>query len=184
MTLTHRQLAENGTVAAVTWLECAFCGFLSRDLELVKPAVPCPQCEDVGRSRRIFPDMSSDRLLEMISHFYARAWERVDDTKAALADTLRLKLRREYPQAKVVEAALRVRECLCHSDGSQEGFERLLDEIHVCLPREVYGFSQSGQLEQARLKHAADCPWCATMLNAAPAVKSTFQQLLPGAINR
>ncbi len=134
MMLTNRQFAENGTwIAAITWLECAFCGFLSQDLELVKPAVPCPHCEDVGRARRTFPDMSSDRLLEMISHFYAKAWERVDDTKAALADTLRLKLSREYPQAKVVEAALRVRECLRHSDGSQEGFERLLDEISVCL---------------------------------------------------
>jgi len=132
--LTNRELAENGTwIAAVTWLECAFCAYLSQDSELIKPVEPCPHCAKGGRPRRIFPDMSSDRLLEMISHFYAKAWERVDDTQEALVECLRKTYGRAYGVEMAVSAALEAQRLMRASDGSGAAYEKILDAIRVGL---------------------------------------------------
>lgn len=134
MPLTNRELAGNATwVGAVTWLECPFCAYLSQDLELDKPAVPCPHCKKSGRPRIIFPDMSSDRLLEMISHFYAKAWERVDGTQSTLAQELSKTYGREYGIETAVSTALEAQRLMRASDGSGAAYEKILEAIRVGL---------------------------------------------------
>ncbi len=138
--LTNRELAGNETwITAILWDECAFCGFLSMELELVKPAVPCPNCEKSGRPRIIFPDIASVRLLEMINHFYAQAWDRREDHAARLARELSERLGRKYEPAVAVEAALETQRVRSISDGSQAAFDGLLDAIQEKLHLESAG---------------------------------------------
>jgi hypothetical protein len=134
VTLTNRELAENATwIAAVTWLECTFCWYLSQDLELVRPAMPCPHCTKSGRARMVFPDMSSDRLLEMISYFYARALERNDDTQAGLVEDLRKAYGREYGIDTAVSTALEAQRLMRASDGSGAAYEKVLEAVGLGL---------------------------------------------------
>lgn len=87
---TNRELAENRTwLSAVTYLECPFCHFLSHDVGLDHITVPCPHCAASGNPRTMFPDLSSQRLLQMVAYFYARACERLDDIQNELLRTLR-----------------------------------------------------------------------------------------------
>ena len=52
--IENRELAGNATfVAAVTWLECAFCAYLSNDAGLTRVDAPCPHCGESGRPRRL-----------------------------------------------------------------------------------------------------------------------------------
>jgi hypothetical protein len=73
----------------------------------------------------MFPDMSSIRIHEMISHFYARACERVDDTQAELVETLRKEYGREFGTGLTVSVAHEVQR-LMPSDGSQAAFDAIL----------------------------------------------------------
>ncbi len=176
--LGNRELAENGTwIAAVTWLECAFCGFLSQDLELVKPAVPCPHCEEGGRPRRIFPDMSSDRLLEMISHFYAKAWERVDDTQEALAAGLRRTYGHEYGVELAVNTAHEVQRLLRASDGSGSAFDKILEAIRAGLGLETHEEARKAYVPLAQYSDTHEEHQVVVLLTAAM-LERLFGELL------
>lgn len=83
--LTHLELAENPTwVIASTFMECSFCGFLSREPGLDCPSVPCPKCSRSGSSRVPFPGLSCIRWLEMIGDAYVRANTRTAERQAEL----------------------------------------------------------------------------------------------------
>lgn len=138
--LANREVVGNGTwVTAMLWHTCAFCGFLSMASELIRPAVPCQNCGKSGRARLIFPDIASVRLLEMISHFYAQAWDRQEDHAARLARELSVRLGREYEPAFAVAAALEVQRVRAGSDGSQAAFDGLLEAIRGKLELESSG---------------------------------------------
>lgn len=134
MNLDNRTLAESPTwAAAVSFCECPDCGFLSRDLDLVKVAVPCPNCATSGRPRRIYPDLSSCRLLEMICHFYARAHERQDNTQEQVARGLEEHVGRRFDCNAAVCAAREVQELYRSLGGSQEQFAKILAAIRKRL---------------------------------------------------
>ena len=134
MNLSNRELAENPTwPESESFLECPECGFLSEDLELIRPAVPCPNCGVGGRPRRHYPDLSSCQLLRMIAHFYARAQERQDDTQEALTKSLAECIGRTFDRVTAVEAARKTQELRVSSSGSQEDFEALLAAISDLL---------------------------------------------------
>ena len=134
MNLDNRTLAESPTwAAAVSFCECPDCGFLSRDLDLVRVAVPCPNCATSGRPRRIYPDLSSCRLLEMVCHFYARAHERQDNTQEQLARALEEHVGRRFDCNAAVCAAREVQELYRSLGGSQEQFAKILAAIRKRL---------------------------------------------------
>ena len=130
----NRALAENPTwVAAASFSECPDCGFLSRDFDLIKVAVPCPNCATSGRPRRLYPDFSSCRLLEMIAHFHARAHERQDNAHEQLVRALEEHIRRRFDCNGAVCAAREVQELYRSLGGSQEQFAKILAAIRKRL---------------------------------------------------
>ncbi|MCI0628918.1 MAG: hypothetical protein L0387_45945 [Acidobacteria bacterium] len=81
----------------------------------------------------VFPDMSSDRLLEMVSYFYSKACERIDDTQMALAEGLKKTYRREYGVETAVSTALEAQRLMKASDGSGAAYHKILDTIRAGL---------------------------------------------------
>ncbi len=134
MSISNRELAENPTwIAAVSFCECPDCGFLSYDLKLDRVAEPCPNCATSGRPRRVYPDFASVRLLEMIAHFYARAYEHQNDADEQLARALEEDAGRRFDCNTAVDAAHEVQELYRSLGGSQEAFEKILAAIQKRL---------------------------------------------------
>ena len=134
MNLDNHTLAESPTwAAAVSFCGCPDCGFLSRDLKLIGLAEPCPNCATSGRPRRIYPDLSSCRLLEMICHFYARAHERQDKAHEQLTRALEEHIGRRFDCDAAVCAAREVQELYRSLGGSQEQFAKILAAIRKRL---------------------------------------------------
>lgn len=73
--------------------------------------------------------MSSVRLLEMIAHFYARACERVDDSRTGLVEALRKEYRREFSPEAAAVAAHEVQRVHRDSDGSQAALDSIRETI-------------------------------------------------------
>lgn len=128
--LTNLELAANPTwVIASTFAECPFCGFLCRDLGLVRVSVPCPNCNRSGSARLLFPGIACIKWLEMIADSYVRAYARAGEKQAALAEQIRSDLRRRAEPSWVVAAARNVRKLLRKSRGSQAEYKRVLDAL-------------------------------------------------------
>lgn len=156
MPLTNKELASNATwVAAVTFCECPFCGFLSRELDLDMPRVPCPKCRKSGEPRSLFPDMSSVRLLRMVSYFYARSCEREEERRDELVHDLQRSVGRAFDCATAVRAADEVHRLYA---ASRDDYDRLLGVIRKQLdlqPAENAGrvFALLAQFSETNEEH-------------------------------
>jgi hypothetical protein len=128
--LSNLELAANPTwVIASTFEECSFCGFLSRDPELGRPSVPCPNCKRSGSPRLIFPGLACITWLEMVGDAYLRATAGADEKKGALVDIIRSDFRPDIDPSWVRIAARKVRRLLRKSPRTETDYHRVLDEI-------------------------------------------------------
>jgi hypothetical protein len=128
-----RSSSQINWVAAASFSECPDCRFLSRDLKLIRLAEPCPNCGTSGRPRRLYPDFSSIRFLEMITHFYARAHDCRDSTQEQLARAVQERVGRRFDRNAAVCAAWEVQELYRTLGGSQEQFAKILAAIRQRL---------------------------------------------------
>ena len=127
MSLTNLELAANPTwISAEVFSECRFCGFLSQDLELDRPSVPCPRCKLSGLPRFLYPDIASIRRLEMIADAFVQAYARTGERQAALAEQIRSDLRRSCDPSWVATAIRKVRKLRCKHPASAQDYAKLL----------------------------------------------------------
>lgn len=132
--IPNRELARNQTwTAAMTWLECHFCNYLSQDLNLANVDEPCPRCGNGGHPRLIFPGIMCNRLVELILHYYANSHERYDERVAALERAISHQLGREFNPQILVEAAFAVRSIRNKSDNKDDVLVTLLGTIQERL---------------------------------------------------
>jgi len=134
MTLTNRELAKNlsFTVAAV-FLACPQCNYVAKSNELTNPQVPCPKCGTMGVTRRIFPDLSSLKLLEMVGYFYVKACDRIGDLQAELVDVLREKIGQTYDPQFAIETAREIQNFYQKHGEKQSEYDKMLEIIQECL---------------------------------------------------
>lgn len=135
--LSNLELAGNPTwVIASTFCECPFCGFLSRDLGLVRVSTPCPKCSRSGSPRYVFPSVACIQWLELIADSYVRAYARTGEKQAELAEQIRSDLKKSFEPSWVAAAARSVRKLLRKSRGSQQEYRKVLDALQRRLSLE------------------------------------------------
>jgi len=132
--MTNLELAENRTwVIASTFMECPFCGFLSREPGLDSLSAPCPKCNRSGSSREEFPDIDCIRWLEMIGDAYVRANTRTGEKQAELVEIIRSDFKRDIEPSWVAAAAGDLRRFFRKSRRCEADYGRMLSTLQTRL---------------------------------------------------
>lgn len=132
MKLTNRELADNSTFPiGMTFLGCQHCNYLSHDFD-DRVAVPCPNCGKPGY-RRVFPSLSGVELLKMISYFYSKACDIVEEKKAALIKTLSGATSESLAARAVVQVSRGIKTLYRKSKDTEETYDNILELIQKRL---------------------------------------------------
>lgn len=144
MALTNRELAENSTfVTALSLLECSNCGYVSNNLDLAGPRIPCSKCR-AQTMRRNFPSGSCLQFLRMIAYFYTKAADRVESLQDELVKKLQKATEQTYTSQTAINVAIEIQSFYTKHGSGEIEFEQMLKIVKQRL-----GIASDAEAEKA-----------------------------------